>query len=359
MHADGERFRLDASAFRRRAGFGRRAAIDLRADGERFGLDASAFYRRADFGQGDVSSAGFLPFPGEARQKMPLALDAVRPQAQAAALRRADTGQIEGVRLEIGMRAQKFPHGALVFQPVERARGIHQLSAGAHHVRRVVQNRRLPRGAARGRVRVPLGRGFRVAAEHALAGAGRVHQHAVEKRGQRARQRFRRSGGYKGVRDAQPLEVSEQDARAGKLDLVGKQEAPAVQPRRDLPAFAAGRGAQVEHALAGPRVERRHGRHRGCVLQIKRARGMGDSRARLRVRRQIAPQRLPRNPRRTVRQEGRGGLLRAVSLRIQAQRPPRRKRERAQEGGKFVLQNFAAFVQKRRRITFVDHFYLL
>ena len=86
---------------------------------------------------------------------------------------------------------------------------------------------------------------------------------------------------------------------------------------------------------------------------------MGDSRARLRVRRQIAPKHLPRNPRRTVRQEGRGGLLRAVSLRIQAQRPPRRKRERAQEGGKFVLQNFAAFVQKRRRVAFVDHFYLL
>ena len=359
MRADGEWFELDASAFRRRAGFGRRIVIDLRADGKRFGFKAFSFRKRANFGQGTIAERAFLRLPGEARQKMPLALDAVRPQAQAAVLRRADAGQIEGVRLEIGMRAQKFPHGALVFQPVERARGIHQLSAGAHHARRVVQNRRLPRGAARGRVRVPLGRGFRVAAEHALAGAGRVHQNAVEKRGQDARQCFRRRGGHERVGNAQPLEVSEQDARAGKLDLVGKQEAPAVQPRRDLPAFAAGRGAQVEHALAGLRVERRHGRHRGCVLQIKRARGMGDSRARLRVRRQIAPKHLPRNPRRAVRQEGRGGLLRTVSLRIQAQRPPRRKRERAQEGGKFVLQNFAAFVQKRRRVAFVDHFYLL
>ena len=347
------------SAFRGRAGFGRYIVIDLRADGKRFGFKAFSFRKRADFGQGTIAERAFLRLPGEARQKMPLALDAVRPQAQAAALRRADAGQLEGVRLEIGMRAQKFPHGSLVFQPVERARGIHQPAAGAHHARRVVQNRRLPRGAARGRVRVPLGRGLRVAAEHALAGAGRVHQHAVKKRGQRARQRFRRRGGHERVCHAQPLEVSEQDARAGKLDLVGKQEAPAVQPRRDLPAFAAGRGAQVEHALAGPRVERRHGCHRGRVLQIKRARGVGDSRARLRVRRQIAPKHLPRNPRRAVRQEGRCGLLRALSPRIQAQRPARRKRERAQEGGKFVLQNFAAFVQKRRRIAFVDHFYLL
>ena len=130
---------------------------------------------------------------------MPLALDAVRPQAQAAVLRRSYAGQREGIRLEIGMRAQKFPNHALVFLPVECAGGVHKPPAGAKHARRGVQNRRLARGTAHGRVRVPLRRGLRVAAKHALTGAGRVHQHAVEERGQRARQRLRCGGGHEGV----------------------------------------------------------------------------------------------------------------------------------------------------------------
>ena len=110
-----------------------------------------------------------------------------------------------------------------------------------------VQDGRAERGAVADKGRAVLRGGGRLLAEHALARAGGVHQHAVKHPGQRGGQAGGVLVGDNGVGHTHALEVLAQHAGAGGVVFVGQQQPLPGQRRRQLGRFTARRGAQVGH----------------------------------------------------------------------------------------------------------------
>ena len=85
-----------------------------------------------------------------------------------------------GSRGELRVGGEEPADVVLVLLPGEGAGGVHQHAPLPHRQGRGIQNGPLALGAGGGALRAPLGHGGRVPAEHALPGAGGVHQHLVK-----------------------------------------------------------------------------------------------------------------------------------------------------------------------------------
>ena len=114
--------------------------------------------------------------------------------------------------------------------------------------------------------------GHRLLAEHSLAGTGRVHQNAVKK----LRQGIRNAGGrlieHHRIGHAHAFQIAFQDIRTSCNVFVDHQHTPALQRRRQLAAFAAGRGAHVQHTHPGLHAQQRCRRGRRRLLRVEHAR---------------------------------------------------------------------------------------
>ena len=127
---------------------------------------------------------------------------------------------------------------------------------------------RLPRGAAGRGSGSPFFAGGRIAAEHALAGTGRVHQDFIEKLRQHRRELFGQGIDDDGIVYAQPLHGGREDFDPGGIGFVGDDQTFSHQGRGQLTALSAGRGAQIKHPVAGLNVQRYGRGHRAGFLNI-------------------------------------------------------------------------------------------
>ena len=191
-----------------------------------------------------------------------------------------DAEVIEG---EIGVGVQERGDLALVLGRGDRARRVDQHAARTERPRRPPRESRACASASSAKRRAlhaPAQIGTRL--QRAQARARRVHEHAVEHRplGPRLRgvgeldAHVVRRAAARAVRTSAP-------ARRRSRSTATTSPAPAHQ-RGQMRALAAGRGAQVEHALARLGRERAGHEHR---------------RARLRQKRPVAPQRASRGRR--------------------------------------------------------------
>ena len=93
-------------------------------------------------------------------------------------------------------------------------------------------------------------------AEHALAGAGGVHQHPVETAGPGCGQTGGILIGDEGVGHPHALQVLAQHLGAGSHELIGQQQPLPLQRRRQLAGLAARGRAKVSHPLAWAHVQK-------------------------------------------------------------------------------------------------------
>ena len=193
------------------------------------------------------------------------------------------------------MALQERGDGFLVFVAVEGAGGVHQPAAGPQHFRRPIQYLCLPPGAARRSRRIPLTPRVRLAAEHALAGAGRIAEYGVKGLRPFLRQRVRIGVHHGGIARAHALQIGGEYLRPGGLRLIGDQQSLTAQRRGDLRTLAAGRSAQIQYALAGYGPQRGYAHHGAGLLQIERPRHVGDARAGAHALLQIVAVFLPRH----------------------------------------------------------------
>ena len=151
----------------------------------------------------------------------------------------------------------------------EGAGGGHQHAPLPHRQGRGIQNGPLALGAGGGALRAPLGHGGRVPAEHALPGAGGVHQHLVKEALEALAQPLGVAGGHHGVWHPQTFHVGEQRLGPGFHNLVGpEQPLPGQQPG-NLGGLAPGGGAQIQHLLPGLGVQHRDRRAGRGLLHVE------------------------------------------------------------------------------------------
>src|ERR1022692_3473216 len=144
----------------------------------------------------------------------------------------------------------------LIFLGFERTGCVHQHSAGGEHGERVGEQRRLAGAQVVEIFRFEPPLDFRIAAQRPGAGAGRIHQDAVE----RAREGQRTGAVEDHQVGGQRLELDE----AVEVQIGGDSVHVCFQRLRGL---VAGRGAEVEKALA--RLEREQG-HDGLRADVLR-----------------------------------------------------------------------------------------
>ena len=169
---------------------------------------------------------------------------------------------------KLGMAGKEVFRLPLVLPAREGAGRIHEPSARPHEARRRVQDIPLAGNAAGNIFLAPFPDGFGVFAEHPLARAGRVHQHFIEKSGQRFGELFRGGADDGAVFDAHALDVLREDLRAAGHIFVGDEHALPRHRGGELRRLAPGRGAKIEDALFGLHVEERRSAHRRGLLTI-------------------------------------------------------------------------------------------
>ena len=124
---------------------------------------------------------------------------------------------------------------------------------------------------------------------------------------------------------AHALHGAAQGVGAARMALHGDERAAVLHQRGEMRRLAAGRGAQVEHALARPRRERAGDRHRGPRLRHEQALGpqrrvegverrleheaLGQARRGVRRDAEALGELLRRRPERVRAQDGLGGLV--------------------------------------------------
>ena len=176
-----------------------------------------------------------------------------------------------------------------------------------------------------------------MAAEHALTGAGRVHQHRVEALRPPACQTLRHIARHQRVGHAHALHVAAEHLCTPGHRLVAHQQALAQHPPGDLRGLAAGCGAQVKDALPGARVKGRDGHHGAGLLQVVGTRLVQGYRARVRLDGQVAGGGLPGH--RSAQPLQRLQRLRGQGLaRIEPQRPQVGRLVAAQKSRKLISQ---------------------
>ena len=179
----------------------------------------------------------------------------------------------QGIRKgELRVALQECRHLSLVLLGCKGAGGIHQLPARGQHSGCTVQNFCTQLSTLLHQRFTVLLTGHRLLAEHSLAGTGRVHQHPVKK----FRQRIRNAGGrlieHHCIGHAHAFQIAFQDIRTSCNVFVAHQHTPALQRRRQLAAFAAGRGAHVQHTHPGLHAQQRCRRGRRRLLRVEHAR---------------------------------------------------------------------------------------
>ena len=152
------------------------------------------------------------------------------------------------------------------------AGGIHQLPARGQHSGCTVQNFCTQLSTLLHQRFTVLLTSHRLLAEHALAGTGCVHQHPVKKFRQRIRNAGRCFVQHHCIGHAHAFQIAFQDIRTSCNVFVAHQHTAALQCRRQLAAFAAGRGAHVQHTHPGLHAQQRCRRGRRRLLRVKHAR---------------------------------------------------------------------------------------
>mgnify|MGYP000157919513 CR=1 FL=1 len=145
----------------------------------------------------------------------------------------ADAQTTDGVARQGQQQRQKTFQHALVLDVVECAGGIDHRAAGTEHFCGLFQNLHLAVGTAVGRIRIPFAPRFRLAAEHAFAGAGRVYQNAVKKTAKSLPQMFSRFIEHNHIRRAHALDIRQQHRRAFCHKLIGVQNPCAAKRCRN------------------------------------------------------------------------------------------------------------------------------
>jgi hypothetical protein len=217
-------------------------------------------------------------------------------------------GAQRGQQREIGMRSEEIADLALVLLGRKRAGGIHEDAPRRERLGRRREDLRAEGRALPHQRRAVLADGLRLLAEHALARAGRIHEHPVEKGRQRGRDAPGAFVEHDRVGGAHALEVLLQDFGAVGHELVGHQQAAAAQRGRQLAAFAAGRRAQIQHAHAGAHIQQRRGRGGRRLLRIEHPRRVVRVAPRAEIRRAHHKTRRAKR-RRLDREIGAGGKL--------------------------------------------------
>ena len=199
-----------------------------------------------------------------------LAADFVRIQVDIALFPVRQAGKMDGRGRKLRMDGEEAGKHALVLRIVKGAGGIDHHAAGGEHLCRLLQNLHGAVRAAAGAVFAPLVPRLRLPPEHALARAWRIDKDAVKERREVRCELVGHAACDHGVFNAHALDVARENLRAGGHGLVANEQPPALQQRGNLRALAAGRGAQVEHALSGLGVKRAHGGEGARLLQVKK-----------------------------------------------------------------------------------------
>ena len=112
---------------------------------------------------------------------------------------------------------------------------------------------------------------FGLAAEHALSRAGRIDQYAVKECRKARRKRIGQCADDNGVAHTHALHISGKNLSAAGNRFVADQQPLSAHQRGNLCAFAAGSGAQIQHALARLGVKHDNSGQRTRLLHIKQA----------------------------------------------------------------------------------------
>ena len=207
----------------------------------------------------------------------------------------------------VGKRLLHPVNDPFIFLGIQGAGAIDQPPAEAKHGPCGGQNALLPgRAPCRGLLR-PFGAGLRVAAEHALAAAGGVHQNRVEKSCPPGSELLRLGRNDQPVGHAHSFQIAAENFRTARYRLVADQQPPTLQRVGDLGALSPRGGAEIQHPLAGPGRQHCHRRHGAGFLNIVRPGFVQGLCARRAFLRQIAPR--PGLPRHRLPQpfdQGRG-----------------------------------------------------
>ena len=123
--------------------------------------------------------------------------------------------------------------------------------------RRVFQDLGAQGGAVLHQRFIVLGGGHCLLAEHALPGAGRIHQHPVKTAGPGGGQPGGVLVGDEGVGHPHPLQILAQHFGPRRHILVGHQKTLTLQRRRQLAGLSPWCGAQVRHPHAGLHIQQR------------------------------------------------------------------------------------------------------
>ena len=185
-----------------------------------------------------------------------------------------------------------------------------------------MQNFRLPPRAHQNGFLRPVGHSGLFLPEHALAGAGGVHENLIEEAPEPRRQPLRMLVQHQSVRDAEALNIGRENFRAFGTNFIADEKAAPLHFPRQLRGFSARRGAQIEHPFTRLRVKQSCGRHRAGLLQIVKPRLMicGFPRPRFRVI--IIPAGRPRNRRKRKRgQIGKGSPFQGIQPQADRARP--------------------------------------
>ena len=176
-----------------------------------------------------------------------------------------------------------------------------------------MQNFRLPPRAHQNRFLRPVRDGGLLLSEHALAGAGCVHENLIEKAPEPRLQPLRVLIQNQRVRDAEALNIGRENFRALGVYLVADEKATSLHFPRQLRGFSARRGAKIEQPLARLRVKQSCGRHRAGLLQIVKPRLVIRRLSRSRFRVIVIPAGRPRNRRKRKRgQIGKGSPFQGI-----------------------------------------------
>lgn len=167
------------------------------------------------------------------------------------------------------MRQQKAFQHALVFRVVKGAGGVDHHAAGTEHLRGFTEDIHLAVGTIRRGIGVPFVTRFGLAAEHALSRAGRIDQYAVKERRKARRKRIGQCADDNGVAHTHALHISGKNLSAAGNRFVADQQPLSAHQRGNLRAFAAGSGAQIQHALARLGVKHGDSGQRARLLHIK------------------------------------------------------------------------------------------
>ena len=182
-------------------------------------------------------------------------------------------GQTQGViQFKVRMRFQERSDGFFILYMIIGTSGINHRAAALEAARSAFKDFQLALMAHLRRILTPLRDRVRVAAEHPLPGAGRVHQHRIKPRAEGRGNAGRLFIEHHSVGHAHALYVFQQDAGAHRVNLIGDEYAFPRKMIRDLRALAARRRAQIEHPHAGLHAQRFHRCHSGRLLQIIRPR---------------------------------------------------------------------------------------